>query len=117
MKTIYLSGMVFLMVISFSKPCFSVLTKEDIQEIRKVVREEIEPRFASVNQRIGDVNQRINDMQKQFYFLYILLAAIIALIGVMVNAVIKFTKEERPIGERQYNQILTREVRRRHKQT
>jgi hypothetical protein len=61
------------------------------------LREEVEPRFAIVSQQFSAVNQRIDDIQKQFqtqfYFLYILLAAIIALMGVMVNAVIKFTKE------------------------
>lgn len=80
----------------------------------------IHQRIDDVNERIGDLrsdmndrfalmDKRFEDMNRKFNWLYMLLAAIIALNGTMVASVIWMARQEHPIGEKQYNEILTRE--------
>ncbi|NIV95674.1 hypothetical protein GWN42_23490 [candidate division KSB1 bacterium] len=74
----------------------------------------IHQRLDAVNKRIDDLredmNKRFEEMNRKFNWRYMLLAAIIALNGAMVGSVIWLVRQERPIGQRQYDQILDREL-------
>jgi len=71
--------------------------------------EEISARFEGINARFGDINGRFDDLKSKFGWLYLLLSAIIALNGAMVGSVVWLARQERPVGQRHYEQILRRE--------
>jgi hypothetical protein len=54
--------------------CSAELTKQDIYEIQKIVRDEI----SGVNLRIDDMNKRIDDMNN---LLYVILSGMFVLVG------------------------------------
>jgi len=54
------------------------LTKQDIEEIRKIVREEVQREIQSVKVEIQYVNKRIDDLTN---LLYVILAGMFALVG------------------------------------
>ena len=64
---------------------------------------------AKMDEGFKAINQRFDDMNQRFNYIYILLAAIIALNGAMVGSVVWLARQERPIGQRQYETILGRE--------
>ncbi len=82
----------------------AALTKQDIQEIRQVIREELKPIEVRLDARIDGVEKRLDN-------LFTMLASIIALMGVMVGSVIWMARQDKPITQRHYEQILTREDR------
>lgn len=91
------------MVIFISSGAYADLTKQDIEEIRKIVKEgitivkdevqtlrrEVQKEFGYVNQRIDNVNQRMDDVEKSINrriedvrgLLYVILADIFVLVG------------------------------------
>jgi len=73
----------------------------------------IHQRIDDVNKRIDDVNKRIDglraDVNKRFNWLYMLLAAIIALNGAMVGSVVWLARQERPIGHYEYEKLQERD--------
>jgi len=89
----------------------AALTKEDIQEIRQVIREELKPMEA----RIDGLEKRLDSLERsveaRFSWILTMLSAVIALNGVMVGAVIWLARQDKPITQRHYEQILTREDR------
>ncbi len=118
--------LIILAVVS-SQFAFADLTKEDIEEIRVIVREEIsrevnalrnemnakfervDKQFEGVDRRFEDIDRRFEDIDKRFQLLYILLSSIIALIGIMVGAVLWLAKQDRPVTTKHYNEIMERE--------
>ena len=58
----------------------------------------------------GDMNNRFQDMIAKFSWLFILLSAIIALNAAMVGSVIWLARQDRPIGQRHYDEIIDREI-------
>ncbi|MEW6605825.1 MAG: hypothetical protein AB1414_00040 [bacterium] len=75
-------------VIFSSSAVYADLTKQDIEEIRKIVkeevqalREEMQKEFGYVNKRIDDVNKRIDDVRN---LLYVMLAGIFTLVGFII---------------------------------
>ena len=74
----------------------------------------IDKRFDGVNNRIddlrSDMNSRFQDMRAKFSWLFILLSAIIALNAAMVGSVIWLARQDRPIGQRHYDEIIDREI-------
>lgn len=75
-------------VIFSSNGVYADLTKQDIEEIRKIVkeevqalREEMQKEFGYVNKRIDDVNKRIDDVRS---LLYVMLAGIFTLVGFII---------------------------------
>ncbi|MEW6605824.1 MAG: hypothetical protein AB1414_00035 [bacterium] len=82
-------------VIFSSSGVYADLTKQDIEEIRKIVkeevqalREEMQKEFGYVNKRIDDVNKRIDDVNKRIddvrSLLYVMLAGIFTLVGFII---------------------------------
>ncbi|MEW6007767.1 MAG: hypothetical protein AB1595_06440 [bacterium] len=102
-----------LLVFFLSFPVFSELSKSDIEEIRKIVREEVQREVGALRQEMNlkfeAVDQRFEAVDKLFHWLYILLSSIIGLIGVMVASVLWLAKQERPMSMKHYNEITTRE--------
>lgn len=108
---------VSLIIITLTQFAFADLTKKDIEDIRAIVREEVSRevealrnemniRFEEMNKRF---EQRFEQIDRQFYWLYILLSGIIALIGIMVSSVLWLAKQDRPVTTKHYNEILKRE--------
>lgn len=107
-----------LLIIGLSSDAES-LTKEEINELRQIIREELQHvnrqiddmnnRINDMNNRTDDMNNRIDDINKRLNHIDILLAAIIALNGAMVGSVIWLAKQDRPIGKIHYEKILRRE--------
>lgn len=108
---------VSLIIITLTQFAFADLTKKDIEDIRAIVREEVSRevealrnemniRFEEMNKRF---EQRFEQIDRQFYWLYLLLSGIIALIGVMVSSVLWLAKQDRPVTTKHYNEILKRE--------
>lgn len=104
-------------IIILTQFAFADLTKKDIEDIRAIVREEVSRevealrnemniRFEEMNKRF---EQRFEQIDRQFYWLYLLLSGIIALIGVMVSSVLWLAKQDRPVTTKHYNEILKRE--------
>ena len=58
----------------------------------------------------SDMNNRFQDMIAKFSWLFILLSAIIALNAAMVGSVIWLARQDRPIGQRHYDEIIDREI-------
>ena len=58
----------------------------------------------------GDMNNRFQDMRAKFNWLYILLSAIIALNAAMVGSVVWLARQDRPVGQRHYDEIIDREI-------
>ena len=65
--------LVALLIFCVTLPVFGELTKDDLEDIRKIVKEEA----SHVNRRIDDMNKRIDDMKGLIY-------ALIALTGVAI---------------------------------
>ncbi|OIP41523.1 hypothetical protein AUJ95_03125 [Candidatus Desantisbacteria bacterium CG2_30_40_21] len=72
--------------------CSAELTKQDIYEIQKIVKDEISGvnlRIDDMNKRIDDMNKRIDDMNQQMNkridditnLLYVILSGMFALVG------------------------------------
>jgi len=87
-----------------------------LEEGQKALNQRIDDvnnRIDDLNLRIddlrSDMNNRFEDMNRKFNWLYILLGAIIALNGAMVGSVIWLARQERPIGQKQYDELLDRE--------
>ena len=100
----------------------AALTKEDLKEIRQLVREEVQvveqhlsKRIDDTNKRIDDTNGRITslaeDINARFAWNFTMLASIIALMGVMVGSVVWLARQDRPVTQRHYEQIMIREDR------
>jgi tetrahydromethanopterin S-methyltransferase subunit G len=107
------------------------LTKKDIEEIRRIVKEEVNEsanslrnemnalknemnaRFEAMNERIDDLRtemyKRFDGIARLFHWLYILLAGIIALNGAMVGSVVWLAMQDRPIAKKHYDTIIARE--------
>lgn len=108
---------IILIVITSTQFAFADLTKNDIEEIRAIVREEVSREVGALrnemNIRFEETNKRFEDrfeeVDKRFQWLYILLSSIIALIGIMVSSVLWLAKQDRPITTKHYNEILKRE--------
>jgi len=66
---------------------------------------------ADMNSRFNDMNNRFEDLNSKFSWIYGLLSAIIALIGIMVGSVIWLARQDRPIGQRHYDQLLDNDKR------
>ncbi|MEW6102562.1 MAG: hypothetical protein AB1630_01890 [bacterium] len=109
-----------LIFLLFSLPIFSELSKNDIEEIRKIVREEVSRevgalrqemniKFEAVDQRFKALDQRFEEIDKRFHLLYILLSSIIGFIGIMVGSVLWLAKQERPMSMKHYKEITKRE--------
>ncbi len=84
-----------LLLLLLASPVFSELTKEDIEAIRKIVKEEVtasekrmkehvDLKIQTVNTRIDGINTRIEDLDKQLGRIW---AVIIALIGLIAAAI------------------------------
>jgi len=71
---------------------------------------QINNRFNDINNRFNDVSDRFDDINAKFNWIFIMLSAIIALIGVMVGSVVWLARQDRPIAQRHYDQILDREA-------
>jgi len=71
---------------------------------------ELEEGQKNINEQIDylkvQMNNRFDDLTANFTWLYILLASIIVLNGVMVASVIWLALQDRPIGKRHYVQII-----------
>ncbi len=84
-----------------------------LEEGQKHLDKRIDELRADMNARFdalrADMNNRFEDMNRKFNWLYILLAAIIALNGAMVGSVIWMAKQDRPVGKHHYDQILATE--------
>ena len=65
--------LVTFLIFCVTLPVFGELTKDDLEDIRKIVKEEA----SHVNRRIDDMNKRIDDMKGLIY-------ALIALTGVAI---------------------------------
>ncbi len=66
---------------------------------------------ADMNSRFNDMNNRFEDLNSKFNWIYGLLSAIIALVGVMVGSVIWLARQDRPLGQRHYDQLLANDER------
>ena len=84
-----------LLLLLLASPVFSELTKEDIEAIRKIVKEEVtasekrmkahvDLKIQTVNAKIDGTNNSINGLQKQLGYMW---AVIIALIGLIAAAI------------------------------
>ncbi len=89
-----------------------------LEEGQKTIQIQIEStnrRIEDTNKRIddlrADMNNRFDDLKSKFGWLYILLSSIIALNGVMVGSVIWLARQDRPIGQRHYEQLLANDER------
>jgi len=93
----------------------AALTKEDLKEIRQLVREEVQVVEKRLEMRIEGVEKRLDSLERatdaKFAWVFTLLAAIVALMGIMVSAVIWLARQDKPITQRHYEQILAREDR------
>ncbi|MEW6482944.1 MAG: hypothetical protein AB1397_08155 [bacterium] len=109
-----------LIFLLFSLPLFSELSKNDIDKIRKIVREEVQRevgalrkemnlKFEAQDQRFEAIDKRFEGIDKLFHWLYILLSSIIGLIGIMVGSVLWLAKQERPMSMKHYKEITKRE--------
>ena len=65
--------LVTFLIFCVTLPVFGELTKDDLEDIRKIVKEEA----SHVNRRIDDMNKRIDDLKGLIY-------ALIALTGVAI---------------------------------
>jgi len=74
----------------------------------------VDKRFDGVNNRIddlrSDMNNRFQDMRAKFNWLYISLSAIIALNAAMVGSVFWLARQDKPVGQRHYVEIIDREI-------
>ena len=73
---------VVVLLLFFISPAFGELTKEDLKEMRQIIKEElahVNQRFDDTNRRIDDINKRIDDMRG---WIYALMALIVVAIGV-----------------------------------
>ena len=68
---------------------------------------EIDGRFCDLH---AGVNARFDDLKSKFGWLYILLSAIIALNGAIVGSVVWLARQDRPISQRHYDEIVDREL-------
>jgi chromosome segregation ATPase len=66
---------------------------------------------ADLNSRFNDMNNRFEDLNSKFNWIYGLLSALIALIGVMVGSVVWLARQDRPIGQRHYDILLANDER------
>lgn len=82
---------------------------QDVEERLTNLEREVAVLNAKLDEGFKAINQRFDDMNQRFNYIYILLAAIIALNGAMVGSVVWLARQERPIGQRQYDTILGRE--------
>ena len=84
-----------LLLLLLASPVFSELTREDIEAIRKIVKEEVtasekrmkehvDLKIQTVNAKIDGINTRIEDLDKQLGRIW---AVIIALIGLIAAAI------------------------------
>ncbi|MEW6620472.1 MAG: hypothetical protein AB1422_14245 [bacterium] len=103
---------------------YAELTKGDIEEIRRIVKEEVNQAVNGLrNEMKGEINglrnemnakfeavdKRFEDMSRLFNWMFILLAAIIALNGAMVGSVVWLAVQDRPISKKHYDQIMVKE--------
>jgi uncharacterized membrane protein SpoIIM required for sporulation len=115
---------IILLILLSSNYVYADLTKKDIEEIRRIVKEEVNEsanslrnemnaRFKAVNERIddlrSDIYKRFDGIARLFHWLYILLAGIIALNGAMVGSVVWLAMQDRPIAKKHYDTIIARE--------
>jgi len=102
---------IFIVLLSFG-PTFAELSKKDLEEIRKIVKEELaqtekvnQVRFQQIDKRFEDVNRRIDDVNKRIdmlvTFLWILSGIYTALLAVCIGLIFwdrktfsKYLKEE-----------------------
>jgi len=121
-------GLTVTLIVTSSQFAFADLTKNDIEEIRAIVREEVskevnslrnemnarfegvDKRFEGVDKRFEEIDKRFEEIGKLFHLLYILLSGIIALIGIMVSSVLWLAKQDRPVTMKHYNEIMERET-------
>lgn len=80
-----------------------------LEEGQKSLNQRIDDLRSDMNSRFALMDKRLEDMNRKFNWLYILLSAIIALNGAMVGSVVWLARQERPIGQKQYNEILDQE--------
>ncbi|MEW6605831.1 MAG: hypothetical protein AB1414_00075 [bacterium] len=92
---------------------YADLTKQDIEEIRKIVKEEIQREIGQVNQRIdgleNSINKRIDDTNKRIDdlkdLLYVILAGMFALAGFVLwdrrTALAPAVKKTKELEERE----------------
>lgn len=69
----------------------------------------LEERFAAIDQRFDAVDQRIDDLNASIGYLHIMVAAVIALMGVMVSTVVWMARQDRPVAQKHYERIVKRE--------
>lgn len=97
----------------FSFPIWADLSKNDIEEIRKIVKEEVGREVGAlrqeVNIRFSEIDKRFEEIDKRFHWLYILLSSIIGLIGIMVGSVLWLARQERPMSMKHYKEITKRQ--------
>jgi len=69
----------------------------------------LEERFAAIDRRFDAVDQRIDDLNASIGYLHIMVAAVIALMGVMVSTVVWMARQDRPVAQKHYERIVKRE--------
>ena len=72
--------LVTFLIFCVTLPVFGELTKDDLEDIRKIVKEEA----SHVNRRVDEMNKRIDDMNKRIDDMKGLIYALIALTGVAI---------------------------------
>ncbi|MEW6097227.1 MAG: hypothetical protein AB1567_12015 [bacterium] len=89
------------------------LTKQDIEEIRKIVREEVQREVRRIDERIDGLDKRIDDLDSKLStrindlsnLLYVILAGMFALVGFVLwdrrSALAPAVREMRALEERE----------------
>jgi len=81
-----------------------------VEEGQKSLEKRFDDLTLQMNNRFNDMNNRFDDINSKFNWLYIMLSSIIALNGVMVGSVVWLARQDRPIAQRHYDQIIDRET-------
>lgn len=83
--------------------------EQQIKDTRSGLEQQVKDTHLRIDDLRADMNQRLTEIRDSFSYLYMLLAAILALNGAMVGAVVWMAGQGRPIGKRHYERILARE--------
>ncbi len=89
---------------------FITPVKAQKAEMDKNIKPSIEEKLIRLEEGQNSLEKGIDDLrsdiQAKFNRLYILLSSIIALNGIMVGSVIWLARQDRPVGQRHYDQLL-----------
>lgn len=98
-------GILFILVL-MAVPASLVYAAEEgkltLEERMIRIETMVEEGFKAVNQRIDTLEASVKE---RFNYLYIMIGALIALMGVMVSTVVWMARQDRPVAQKHYERI------------